>query len=113
MKRKLLILITLFFGVAFSAAADINSENLPEQASEPEAQGTAPSNGWVKLSFEISEYGIPENIKVLESSHLGFFDQEAIRALSIWKYKPKIVDGKPVRQLDMFVQLDFELEGES
>ncbi|WP_352311523.1 energy transducer TonB, partial [Psychrobacter sp. W2-37-MNA-CIBAN-0211] len=38
------------------------------------------------------------------------FDREAIRALKKWKYKPKIVDGKPLRQSGMTVQLDFTLE---
>jgi len=28
-----------------------------------------------------------------------------------WKYKPKVVDGKPIRQEGMTVQLDFTMDG--
>ena len=38
------------------------------------------------------------------------FDKEARRALRKWKYKPKIENGVPVAQHDMFVVLDFRFE---
>ncbi|WP_218353151.1 energy transducer TonB [Alteromonas lipotrueiana] len=66
--------------------------------------------GWVKLSFTITEAGGVEDIDVIDADPKRIFDREARRALSKWKYKPKIVDGKRVRQPNMFVQLDFKLE---
>ncbi len=66
--------------------------------------------GWVKLQFTINEQGGVDDISVIDADPKRIFDREARRALSKWKYKPKIVDGKAVRQEGMFVQLDFKLE---
>ena len=66
--------------------------------------------GWVKLQFTINEDGSVGDIEVMAADPKRIFDREARRALAKWKYKPKIVDGKPVKQPNMFVQLDFKLE---
>jgi protein TonB len=53
--------------------------------------------GWVKLSFTIDEVGGVVDVEVIDAEPKRLFDREAKRALSRWKYKPKVVDGKPVR----------------
>jgi len=67
--------------------------------------------GWVKLSFTINEIGGVEDVQVMEAQPKRIFDKEAKRALRKWKYKPKIVDGKPQRQPGLTVQLDFKMDG--
>ena len=62
------------------------------------------------MSFTINEVGGVEDIEVIDAEPKRVFDREARRALRKWKYKPKVVDGKAVKQTDMFVQLDFTLE---
>lgn len=66
--------------------------------------------GWVRLSFTINEVGGVDDVTVIEAEPKRIFDREAKRALRKWKYKPKIVDGKPQKQFNMKVQLDFKLE---
>lgn len=67
--------------------------------------------GWVKLSFSINEIGGVEDVEVIEAEPKRVFDKEAKRALRKWKYKPKVVDGKPLRQTGLTVQLDFKMDG--
>lgn len=69
--------------------------------------------GWVKLSFSINEIGGVEDVTVIEAQPKRLFDKEAKRALRKWKYKPKVVDGKPLRQTGLTVQLDFKMDGGS
>lgn len=67
--------------------------------------------GWVKLSFTINEIGGVEDVEVIDAEPKRIFDKEARRALLKWKYKPKVVDGKPERQVGLTVQLDFKMDG--
>ena len=67
--------------------------------------------GWVRLSFTINEIGGVEDVEVIEAEPKRIFDKEAKRALRKWKYKPKVVDGKPERQPGLTVQLDFKMDG--
>lgn len=67
--------------------------------------------GWVTLSFTINEIGGVEDVDVIEADPKRVFDKEAKRALRKWKYKPKVVDGKPMRQPGLTVRLDFKMDG--
>ncbi|XQW86444.1 energy transducer TonB [Thalassotalea piscium] len=65
--------------------------------------------GWVKLSFTINEIGGVDDVQVIDADPKRVFDKEAKRALRKWKYKPKVVDGKPQKQAGLTVQLDFRM----
>ena len=65
--------------------------------------------GWVKLGFKVSASGTVTDISVLDAKPSNVFNREARRALKKWKYKPKLIDGKPVEQRGMVVVLDFKL----
>lgn len=67
--------------------------------------------GWVKLSFSINEIGGVDDVEVIDAEPKRIFDKEAKRALRKWKYKPKVVDGKPMKQTGLTVQLDFKMDG--
>ncbi|MCC2606827.1 energy transducer TonB [Planctobacterium marinum] len=66
--------------------------------------------GWVVLSFSINQTGGVEDVEILDAEPKRVFNREAIRALRKWKYRPKVVDGKLVKQTQITVQLDFKLE---
>ncbi len=66
--------------------------------------------GWVQVSFTISELGTVENAQVINAEPKKIFNREAIRAIKKWKYKPKMVEGKAVKQPNQSVQLDFKID---
>jgi protein TonB len=67
-------------------------------------------DGWVKLSFTINEVGGVEDVEVIDAQPKRLFNKAARRALKKWKYKPKVVDGKPQRRPGLTVQLDFKMD---
>ncbi len=65
--------------------------------------------GWVKLEFTITETGSVTDVVVLESRPRRIFDRAAVRAILKWKFKPKLVDGKPVSRRAVQI-IEFKLE---
>ncbi len=61
----------------------------------PQRAASRGINGWVQLEFTIMESGGVEDIIVVAAEPTGYFERAAERALARWKYKPKIVDGRP------------------
>jgi protein TonB len=70
-------------------------------------------SGYVIVAFTVMEDGSvePGSAKVTESKPPRLFDSAAMRAVSRWKFKPRIVDGKPVRR-PATQRLDFNLQQE-
>ncbi len=66
--------------------------------------------GWVLLEFSISPAGTVVNPFVVDSEPPRTFDRSALRAVSRWKYKPKVQDGVAVIRHGVQVVLTFELE---
>ena len=54
--------------------------------------------GWVKVEFTITESGTVTNAVAVESKPRRTFDRSAVQAIRKWRFKPKIVDGKPVQR---------------
>lgn len=65
--------------------------------------------GSVTLSFDISETGDVENIKVIESS-IAIWEASAIAAVEKWKYSPARFNGKPVAKSDVKQKFTFRFE---
>jgi protein TonB len=65
--------------------------------------------GWVKVEFTITETGTVRDPRVVEAEPPRVFNREAIRAILKWKFKPRVVDGKPVERLATQV-IDFSLD---
>ncbi len=60
-----------------------------EEARKAKYQGT------VMLQIVVDEKGVPKDIRVLRKLGLGL-DEKAIEAVSKWRFKPGMKDGKPV-----------------
>ncbi|GMU42287.1 MAG: energy transducer TonB [Xanthomonadales bacterium] len=54
------------------------------------------TEGWVELAFTITADGNVEGVEVVDSQPRRIFDRDAMRALSQWKFSPRIEGGKPV-----------------
>ncbi|MEP6548823.1 MAG: TonB family protein [Gammaproteobacteria bacterium] len=54
--------------------------------------------GWVELDFTVDENGQVKDLTVHATSAPGVFESAAIGALSQWRYKPVMRDGKIVAQ---------------
>ncbi|MGJ8682091.1 TonB family protein [Paraglaciecola sp.] len=65
--------------------------------------------GWVKLSFSVSNSGTVENIQILDAQPKRIFNKSAKRALAKWKYKPNIANGVSQSQDNLTVMLEFKI----
>lgn len=54
--------------------------------------------GYVKVAFTVLEDGSVTDIEVVDAEPRRIFNRAAVRAISKWKFKPRIVDGKPVKR---------------
>jgi protein TonB len=67
----------------------------------------AKHHGVVVLSIEVDPSGNVRNIHVRKSLGLGL-DEKAIEAVSHWRFRPAILDGKPVTT-EAVIQVNFQL----
>lgn len=101
-----------YMGAGGGGAA--SGEVLPLVRIEPQYPRKAAmsgTQGWVLLKFDITPTGAVEGVKVLEAKPRRVFNSAAKRALLKWKYRPKVIDGKPVSQTGNKVKIEFKLEG--
>jgi len=68
--------------------------------------------GWVRVSFLITEQGEVQDAVVIDADPKDSFDQAALRAVAKWRFKPRIQDGKPVAVRAEQV-VNFKLSGDS
>jgi TonB family protein len=67
----------------------------------------AKHQGVVVLAIEVDSSGNVRNVRVSQSLGLGL-DEKAIEAVSHWRFRPAVVDGKPVTT-EAVVQVNFQL----
>jgi TonB family protein len=64
----------------------------------PAATRNRQENGWVELEFTVRADGSTGDIVVTNSYPRNVFDSSAVRAVGQWRYKPVMLNGKPVDQ---------------
>ena len=90
-------------------------EYLPIVKVQPKYPRTAAQRGiegYVIVQFTVTENGNVENPTVVESYPRGVFDRAATQAALKFKYRPRVVDGTPIRVEGVKNRIVFELEDE-
>ncbi len=59
------------------------------------------------LQVTIDENGVPQNIQVIRPLGMGL-DQKAIEAVQKWRFKPSLLNGKPVA-VSVTIEVNFHL----
>ncbi|MDE0093441.1 MAG: energy transducer TonB [Gammaproteobacteria bacterium] len=68
--------------------------------------------GWVVVEFDVTETGHIENVVVVDAKPKRLFDDKAIKAAQKMRFRPKVVNGQPVRVKGVQIRIIFELENE-
>lgn len=55
--------------------------------------------GYVKLKLFISEVGTVQKAEILEAKPQKLFDKAALNSVYAWKFKPRLVEGKAIKQI--------------
>lgn len=92
---------SLMGGTKGNAAAAFDGGIIPLQrvlpAYPPDAR-RAGLTGWVQLLIVVNADGSVRSAKVIDAQPKGVFEAAAVIAVQRWKFKPKMVDGKPTEQ---------------
>ena len=81
-------------GAAGNSPVGILSKTRPVYPRDALQRG---EEGWVKVSFTITEQGRIENPAIVSSRPRQVFDRAALEAIMQWRFRPKMVNGKPVQ----------------
>ena len=79
----------------------------PEYPRRAQSRGV---EGWVQFEFTITPAGTVKDLKVIDSEPKGLFEDAATRAITRWKYNPKVEEGRAVERRGIRVVLRFDLE---
>jgi protein TonB len=54
--------------------------------------------GWVKVEFTITEKGTVTDAVIVDSQPRRTFDRSVIQSIRKWRFRPKLINGRPVRR---------------
>ena len=89
-----------------------DSDVIPLVQVEPKYPSQALSRkieGYVVVRLQVTKEGTVSDVEVIDANPKGVFEREAIRAAWRYKFKPKLLDGKPVEQVAT-LPFEFNLE---
>lgn len=98
--------VSISAGQSFLSGAKVgmgfgDSDVLPLVKARPVYPQVAQSrgiSGSVTARLFINERGTVDKVEILEAKPAGVFNRESIRAFYRYKFKPKLIDGKPAPQ---------------
>jgi protein TonB len=98
------------FSMASADGDAVPMVRVPPQYPERAAQRGI--EGRVLIEFTISKSGSVKDPKVIAYEPSKIFNRAALKAVSQWKYNPKIEDGKAVEQKGIRISIPFRLGDE-
>ncbi|MEZ8146712.1 energy transducer TonB [Enterovibrio norvegicus] len=104
--------VSLAAPIASDLEGSSNQQAMPMYRSEPSYPAKALRRrieGYVVIRFTIDETGRPQDLEVVEASPKRVFERDAMRALKRWKYQPKRLDGKAIKQPNQTAKIEFKL----
>jgi protein TonB len=54
--------------------------------------------GWVDVEFTVAANGAVQDVIVAETSHQMYFGDEAVSAVSQWRFEPRLIMGQAIPQ---------------
>ena len=78
----------------------------PEYPQSAAARGI---EGWVIVEFALDELGRVQAPRVIQAQPQGIFDREALKAVSRYKYKPRVINGQAVPVYGLRQKINFNL----
>ncbi len=94
----------------------VDGEAMPFLRIQPEFPEQALARGIegrVLIEFDVSEAGTVENARVVAFEPSPVFNAAALRAVRQWRYNPKIVNGRTVRQTGLRIAIPFRRDDAS
>ncbi len=77
--------------------SDLEPVSTPDPTYPPAAYRNG-VEGWVEVDFTVTEQGAVRDIEVVSAEPGGVFDAAAVAAVAAWRYRPRVVNGRPVMQ---------------
>ncbi len=102
--------LSLGLGISMSG---MDQDVMPLVQIHPEYPPRAQSRGiegWVLVQFTITPAGTVKDATVIDGQPKGMFDDAAVKAVSRWKYNPKIEEGTAVERRGVQVRLTFKFQ---
>ncbi len=96
--------------------APVDGEAIPLvriQPAFPEQALARGIEGRVLVEFDVSENGTVENARVVAFEPSAVFNEAALRAVRQWRYHPKVVNGRTVRQMGLRIAIPFQRDAAS
>lgn len=97
--------------IQFKQKSETDEDYLPIKRANPGYPKIAADRnleGFIVVKFDVDKEGNTENVTTLFSSD-EIFEKTAIKAAKKYKYKPKVVDGEPIKVKDVIVRIELRI----